>query len=131
MSKEFASIDVIAERNTAKVLAAFQNNRVSDSIFGGTTGYGYDDKGREVLESIYAEVFGTEAALVRIGFVSGTHAISAAIFACLSPGDVLLSATGTPYDTLLGVIGITRNYHGSLKHYDIRYKQADMKPSGT
>jgi cystathionine beta-lyase family protein involved in aluminum resistance len=130
VSKEFASIDVIAERNTAKVLAAFQNNRVSDSIFGGTTGYGYDDKGREVLESIYAEVFGTEAALVRIGFVSGTHAISAAIFACLSPGDVLLSATGTPYDTLLGVIGITRNYHGSLKHYDIRYKQADMKPSG-
>lgn len=130
VSKQFAAIDATAERNTARVLEAFHNNRVSDSLFGGTTGYGYDDKGREVLDSIYAEVFGTEAALVRLGFVNGTHAISAAIFACLSPGDVLLSATGAPYDTLLGVIGISGSCHGSLKHYGIGYTQADMKESG-
>lgn len=130
VSKQFAAIDATAERNTARVLAAFQNNRVSDSLFGGTTGYGYGDKGREVLDSIYAEVFKTQSALVRLGFVNGTHAITAALYACLSPGDVLLSATGTPYDTLLGVIGISGSYHGSLKHYGVGYAQADMLPSG-
>ena len=120
-------IDRIAMFNTRKVMTAFQDNRVSDSCFAGTSGYGYDDLGREVLDKVYAQVFCTESALVRIGFVNGTHALSAALFALLKPRDTLLSVTGLPYDTLRNAIGIEGNCHGSLKFYGIGYKQVDLK----
>lgn len=124
---QFERIDRIAMVNTRKVMTAFQDNRVSDSCFAGTSGYGYDDVGREVLDKVYAQVFCTEAALVRIGFVNGTHALSAALFAMLKPGDTLLSVTGLPYDTLRNAIGIEGECHGSLKFYGINYKQVDLK----
>ena len=127
LSEQFKKIDRIAMANTRKVMAAFQDNKVSDSCFVGTSGYGYDDIGREVLDNVYAQVFKTEAALVRIGFVNGTHALSAALFALLKPGDTLLSVTGLPYDTLRNAIGIEGDCHGSLKFYGINYKQVDLK----
>lgn len=130
LSDIFKEIDKTAQYNTAKVLAAFRNNRVSDSCFAGTTGYGYDDRGRETLDRIYAEVFGAEAALVRIGFVNGTHAITAALFSAVRPGDILLAATGLPYDTLQSAIGIAGEYPGSLKYYGVKYKQVDLTPDG-
>lgn len=124
---QFERVDRIAMLNTRKVMTAFQDNKVSDSCFAGTTGYGYDDLGREVLDKVYAQVFCTEAALVRIGFVNGTHALSAALFGILKPGDTLLSVTGLPYDTLINAIGIEGDCHGSLKFYGINYKQVDLK----
>ncbi len=124
---QFAGIDAVAEENTAKVLAAFQKHRVAEPYFAGTTGYGYDDIGRDKLEEIYADLFGTEAALVRIGFVNGTHAISCALFGALRPGDMLVSAVGAPYDTLLGVIGAVEKGPGSLRDYGISYRQVDLK----
>lgn len=124
---QFERVDRIAMLNTRKVMTAFQDNKVSDSCFAGTTGYGYDDLGREVLDKVYAQVFCTEAALVRIGFVNGTHALSAALFGILKPGDTLLSVTGLPYDTLGNAIGIEGDCHGSLKFYGINYKQVDLK----
>lgn len=127
---QFERIDRISEKNTIKVMQAFQDNKVSDSCFAGTSGYGYDDLGREVLDKVYAQVFCTEAALVRIGFVNGTHALSAALFAMLKPGDTLLSVTGLPYDTLRNAIGIEGNYHGSLKFYGINYAQVDLDADG-
>lgn len=127
LREQFKRIDRIAMANTRKVMAAFQDNKVSDSCFAGTSGYGYDDIGREVLDNVYAQVFKTEAALVRIGFVNGTHALSAALFALLKPGDTLLSVTGLPYDTLRNAIGIEGDCHGSLKFYGINYKQVDLK----
>ena len=126
----FEEIDRIAEKNTLKVMQAFQDNKVSESCFAGTSGYGYDDLGRDVLDKVYAQVFGTEAALVRIGFVNGTHALSAALFALLKPGDTLLSVTGLPYDTLRSAIGIAGECHGSLKFYGISYAQVDLNPDG-
>lgn len=131
LAPRFAEIDAIAAYNTEKVLDAFRTNRVSDACFAGTTGYGYDDRGRDVLDRIYADVFHTEAALVRIGFVNGTHAITAALFSALRPGDVLLSATGLPYDTLQSAIGIAGDHPGSLKYYGIGYAQVDLLPDGT
>ena len=128
---QFERIDRIAQLNTLKVMQAFQDNKVSDSCFAGTTGYGYDDVGREVLDKVYAEIFCTDAALVRIGFVNGTHALSAALFAMLKPGDTLLSATGLPYDTLRNAIGIEGDCHGSLKFYGINYAQVDLKADGS
>lgn len=128
---QFERIDRIAQLNTLKVMQAFQDNKVSDSCFAGTTGYGYDDVGREVLDKVYAQIFCTEAALVRIGFVNGTHALSAALFAMLKPGDTLLSATGLPYDTLRNAIGIEGDCHGSLKFYGINYAQVDLKADGS
>lgn len=127
----FRRIDTVAERNTRKVMEAFQDNRVSDSCFAGTTGYGYDDLGRETLDKIYAQVFGAEAALVRINFVNGTHALTAAMFATVKPGDTILAATGMPYDTLRSAIGISGSCHGSLKFYGIDYAQVDLKADGT
>ena len=124
---QFERIDRIAMLNTRKVMTAFQDNKVSDSCFAGTTGYGYDDLGREVLDKVYAQVFCTESTLVRIGFVNGTHALSAALFGILKPGDTLLSVTGLPYDTLRNAIGIEGDCHGSLKFYGINYKQVDLK----
>lgn len=126
----FAEIDRISLENTDRVLAAFQKHRVSEACLTGSTGYGYGDQGRDTLDKIYADVFGAEAALVRIGFVNGTHAITAAIFAALKTGDTLLSATGAPYDTLRGVIGIDGDYRGSLKDYQIGYRQVDLLHNG-
>ena len=108
------------------MLDAFQTHRVADAYFAGTTGYGYDDLGRDKLDEIYAQIFSTEAALVRIQFVNGTHAIAAALYGCLKAGDVLVSAVGAPYDTLLGVIGAVDKGHGSLKDYGIEYRQVEL-----
>lgn len=126
LKEQFARIDAVAEHNTQRVLAAFQTHRVAESYFAGTTGYGYDDLGRDQLDLIYADLFGTEDALVRIGFVNGTHAISAALFGVLRPGDMLVSAVGAPYDTLLGVIGVTDKGSGSLKDFGVGYRQVDV-----
>ena len=104
---QFAALQEICEKNTLRVMEAFQANRVSEACFAGTTGYGYDDLGRETLEKIYARVFGAEAALVRPHFVNGTHAITSALFALCAPGEKILAATGKPYDTLHRAIGIT------------------------
>ena len=128
---QFAEIDAIAEANTEKVMAAFQAERVDEACFAGTTGYGYDDRGREVLDRVYARVFGTEAALVRTSFANGTHAITCALFAALKPGDVLLAATGIPYDTLQTAIGISGDAFGSLKYYGIDYAQVDLREDGS
>lgn len=130
IAQKFEEIDRISAENTEKVLSAFQKYRVSEGCLTGTTGYGYDDKGRDTLDLIYADVFGSESALVRIGFVNGTHAITSAIFSALKTGDILLSVTGAPYDTLRGVIGIEGNYHGSLRDYGIGYSQVDLKADG-
>ena len=127
---EFDRIDEIASFNTRKVMAAFQDNRVSDACFAGTTGYGYDDLGRETLDKIYAQIFHTEAALVRTGFVNGTHALTAAMFSLVGPGDTILAATGLPYDTLRSAIGISGDCHGSLKFYGVDYAQTDLAPDG-
>ncbi|MGI5977432.1 MAG: aminotransferase class I/II-fold pyridoxal phosphate-dependent enzyme [Candidatus Limivicinus sp.] len=127
---EFEKIDNIAQINTQKVMEAFQDNRVAEGCFAGTTGYGYDDMGRDILEKIYAQVFGTEAALVRINFVNGTHALSTAMFSLVKPGDTILAATGLPYDTLRTAIGIEGNCHGSLKFYGIDYAQVDLTAEG-
>lgn len=126
----FEDIDAVAEVNTRRVMEAFQNNRVAEACFAGTTGYGYDDLGRDTLDRIYAEIFGTEAALVRIGFVNGTHALTAAMFALVKPGDTILAVTGMPYDTLRTAIGINGAEHGSLKFYGINYAQVDLNASG-
>lgn len=120
----FARIEEICDRNTEKVLAAFAKNRVSDNLFAGTTGYGYDDHGRDTLDRIYADIFGTEAALVRIGFVNGTHALSCALFSAVKAGDTVLSVTGPAYDTLQNTI--TGDYCGSMKSYGIGYRQVDL-----
>lgn len=127
----FSRIDEIAEINTRKVMEAFQDNRVSDACFAGTTGYGYDDMGRETLDKIYAQIFGTESALVRINFVNGTHALTAALFAAVKPGDTLLSVTGLPYDTLRSAIGISGDCHGSLKFYGVDFAMVELMPDGT
>ncbi|MCL2248583.1 MAG: methionine gamma-lyase family protein [Oscillospiraceae bacterium] len=131
ISPQFELIDEITLKNTEKVLSAFQKHRVSDTMFAGSTGYGYNDKGRETLDLVFAEIMKTESALVREGFVSGTHAITAMLFATLRPGQTLLSVAGIPYDTLHGVIGITGNYSGSLKDYNISYSQIELLEDGS
>lgn len=126
LQEQFDRIDTIAAVNTEKVLSAFQRHRVAENFFAGTTGYGYDDLGRDKLDEIYADIFGTEAALVRIQFVNGTHAITCALFGALKAGDVLVSAVGAPYDTLLGAIGAVDKGHGSLADYGVEYRQVDL-----
>lgn len=130
LGERFAEIDAVAEGNTRRVMTAFQDNRVSDACFAGTTGYGYDDLGRETLDKIYAQIFGAEAALVRIGFVNGTHALTTAMFALVKPGDTILAVTGMPYDTLRSAIGISGDCHGSLKFYGVNYAQVDLNADG-
>ena len=126
----FSRLERVSLINTRKVLEAFQKAKVSESCFSGTTGYGYDDFGRETLDRVYADVFKAEAALVRIGFVNGTHAISTALKAMLSPGDILLSVTGSPYDTLRSTIGADDKRHGSLSFYGIGYRQVEFNSEG-
>ena len=126
----FAQIDKVAEYNQAKVLAAMQKNRVSAACFAATTGYGYDDMGRDNLEKVYADVFHTEAALVRPQITCGTHALTVALSANLLPGDELLSPVGLPYDTLQEVIGI-RPSPCSLAEYGVSYNQVDLLPDGS
>ena len=130
LRERFDEIDAVAEANTRKVMEAFHNNRVSDACFAGTTGYGYDDLGRDTLDKIYAEIFRTEAALVRLGFVNGTHALTAAMFSLAKPGQRILAVTGTPYDTLRTAIGISGEAFGSLKFYGIGYGQVDLTDKG-
>ena len=125
----FAEIDRVAEYNQAKVLAAFQKNRVSATCFAASTGYGYNDEGRDKLEQVYADVFHTEAALVRPHITCGTHALTVALSANLLPGDELLSPVGLPYDTLQEVIGI-RPSPCSLAEYGVSYRQVDLLPGG-
>lgn len=131
LTQQFARIDEIAEQNTQKVLSAFQAHKVSEAHFQGSTGYGYDDLGRDALGEIYADIFGTEDALVRTTFVNGTHAIASALYGVLRPGDVLLSAVGAPYDTLQTVIGFTGNSSGSLREFGVEYRQVDLTAEDT
>ncbi|BCB03486.1 methionine gamma-lyase family protein [Bacillus sp. KH172YL63] len=123
-------IDERAESNQFKVLRAYQEHRVSDSHFIPSTGYGYDDAGRDTLESIYASVFGGESGLVRPQIISGTHAISISLFGVLRPGDELVYITGKPYDTLEEIVGIRGEGTGSLKDFHIGYQTVDLDPSG-
>lgn len=126
----FQKIDEIAELNQLKVLKAMQDCQVSEACLLGTTGYGYNDLGRDTLEQVYANIFHTESALVRPQITCGTHALALALMSNLRPGDELLSPAGKPYDTLEEVIGI-RDSIGSLKEYGISYKQVDLLPDGT
>ena len=130
LSERFNAIDKVAEYNQAKVLSAMQKNRVSAACFAATTGYGYDDVGRDNLEKVYADVFHTEAALVRPQITCGTHALTVALSANLLPGDELLSPVGIPYDTLQEVIGI-RESPCSLKEYGVTYRQVDLLTDGS
>ena len=125
LAPRFAEIDEVSMKCTERVMEAFQEFKVSDSCFAGTTGYGYDDLGRETLDKVWARVFGAESALVRIGFVNGTHAIASAIFAALKPGDTLMSTMGAPYDTLRTAIGISGDAFGSLRFYGVGYHQVN------
>lgn len=132
LEERFKQIDEVAEFNQMKVLRAMQKHKVSAACFESSTGYGYDDLGRETLEAVYAEVFETEAALVRPQLTCGTHALTVALSAVLRPGDELLSPVGKPYDTLEGVIGIKEdNPPGSLKEFGISYRQVDLKEDGS
>jgi cystathionine beta-lyase family protein involved in aluminum resistance len=126
----FHDIDAVKEINQYKVISAMQQNRVSDSHFGGTTGYGYDDRGREVLDDVYAAVFKAEDALVRHQITAGTQAIAVCMYGNLRPGDELLSITGKPYDTLEEVIGIRGEGAGSLKDFGIGYRQLELLENG-
>lgn len=136
LKDRFEEIDKVAEYNQLKVIKAFQDNRVSDIHFAATTGYGYNDLGRDTIEQVYASVFHTEAALVRPQLISGTHALSTALSGNLRPGDEILSPVGKPYDTLEGVIGIgetgekKERLTGSLREYGITYSQVDLLENG-
>ena len=129
LEERFKKIDETAEYNQLKVIKAMQDNRLSDIHFASSTGYGYNDIGRETLESVYASIFNTEDALVRPQITCGTHALTIALSANLRPGDELLSPVGKPYDTLEGVIGIHPST-GSLAEFGITYRQADLLPDG-
>lgn len=131
LEKAFLHIDETAEYNQLKVLDAFQKNRISYAHFGETSGYGYDDMGRDTLDKVYADVFGAEDAIVRHNIVSGTQAIASCLYGILRPGDTMLSVVGAPYDTMEEVIGIRGDGDcGSLKDFGIGYKQIDLLPDG-
>lgn len=125
LTSEFDKVNKLCEENTFKVLEAFKNNGVSEIHFNSTTGYGYNDIGRDVIERVYADIFGAEAALVRNQFISASHALNVVLFACLRPGDTMLSITGLPYDTMHEVIGLKEN-RSSLKSFGINYEQIDL-----
>ena len=124
-------MDEITDYNQQKMMAAFNEAGVSESHFAASTGYGYGDRGRDALDVVYAKALGAEDALVRHNFVSGTHALTVALFGVLRPGDMMVSVTGIPYDTLRGVLGITGDGNGSLKEFGIQYEQIDLKDDGT
>ena len=124
-------MDEITDYNQQKMMAAFNEAGVSESHFAASTGYGYGDRGRDALDVVYAKALGAEDALVRHNFVSGTHALTVALFGVLRPGDTMVSVTGIPYDTLRGVLGITGDGNGSLKEFGIQYEQIDLKDDGT
>ena len=125
LQEEFKKIDKICDENSLKVLSAFHDNQISESHFNSTTGYGYDDLGRSAIEKVFARVLGAEDALVRNQFISGSHALTVALFAFLRPNDLMLSITGTPYDTLHEVIGIKEN-KSSLKSFGVKYDQIEL-----
>ena len=129
LEERFASIDAVAEYNQLKVIAAMQKNRVSAECFNASSGYGYNDLGRDTLEQVYADVFHTQAALVRPQITCGTHALALALMSNLRPGDELLSPVGKPYDTLEEVIGI-RPSKGSLAEYGVTYRQVEFQADG-
>ncbi len=130
VSRQFASIDGITEYNQLKVLSAFIKNGVSEASFSGSTGYGYDDRGREVLEKVMADCMGAEDALMRHNFVSGTHTLTVALFGILRPGDTVICLTGRPYDTITGVFGIDSVADGSLADFGVKYSQVELLPDG-
>lgn len=129
--EQFACIDEITEYNQLKVLSAFIKNGVTEASMAGSTGYGYDDRGREVLEKIMAECMGAEDALMRHSFASGTHTLTVALFGVLRPNDKVLVLTGRPYDTITGVFGIDEVTDGSLADFGVKYSQVDLLPDGT
>ncbi|MBR2040121.1 MAG: methionine gamma-lyase family protein [Clostridia bacterium] len=128
--QEFEKIDNITEYNQLKVLKAFIDNGVSESSFAGSTGYGYDDRGREVLERVMADCMGAEDSLIRHNFVSGTHTLTVALFGVLRPGDKVICLTGRPYDTITGVFGIDEKTDGSLADFGVEYGQVDLNEEG-
>ena len=131
LKDQFTKIDEIREFNQYKVLTAMQKHRLSDSHFGGSTGYGYGDSGRETLDRVYADIFGAEDALVRAQIVSGTHALALCLFGILRPDDEFLAVTGKPYDTLDNIIGLgEKHLPGSLKDFGVIYKQVDLDEKG-
>ncbi|MEE1503948.1 MAG: methionine gamma-lyase family protein, partial [Acutalibacteraceae bacterium] len=130
-SEKFSEIDRITEFNQQRVLKAFIDNGVSESHFAGSTGYGYGDRGREVLDEVTAQIFGAEDALIRHSFASGTHTLSVMLFGVLRPGDTVLCATGTPYDTIHSVIGLSGEGMGSLKDFGIGFEIIELKEDGT
>jgi cystathionine beta-lyase family protein involved in aluminum resistance len=127
----FAKIDQVSYENTQKVMDVFREHRVSDAMFQSTSGYGYDDRGRDVLDEVWADVMGAEAAIVRHSIVSGTHALTIGLFGILRPGDIMYSVAGKPYDTLEEVIGLVGDEgNGSLKDFGVSYEQTDLTEDG-
>ena len=127
----FRQIDSVTEYNQQKVLSAFIKNGVSESHFAASTGYGYNDRGREVLEQVFADCVGAESAIFRHTFASGTHTLAVALFGLLRPNDTMLCLTGRPYDTLIGVLGIDGHVDGSLKDFGVNYEEVSLKENGT
>ncbi len=130
-SQRFDEIDDVAEYTQLKVLKAFIKNGVSEAAMAGSTGYGYDDRGREILERVMADCMGAEDSLIRHNFVSGTHTLTVALFGLLRPGDRVLVLTGRPYDTITGVFGIDEKSDGSLADFGVEYNQVELKEDGT
>ena len=131
LAPHFARVDRIAFENTSRIMALFREFRVSDTMFGTTSGYGYDDRGRDTLDAIWARAMGTEAAFVRQQIVSGTQALTIGLFGLLRPGDVMLSVAGKPYDTLEEVIGIAgESGNGSLRDFGVEYGQVELSAAG-
>lgn len=128
--EKFGEIEEITEYNQQKVLRAFIDSRVSEADFAGSTGYGYGDTGREKLDRIYADIFGAEDAIVRHSFTCGTHTLAVALFGVLRPGDTMLCVTGTPYDTIHSVIGLSGEGMGSLKDFGVKYEQTELDKNG-
>ena len=131
LENRFAEIDDITEYNQLKVLKAFIENGVSEATMAGSTGYGYDDRGREILERVMADVMGAEDAIMRHNFVSGTHTLTVALFGVLRPGDKVLVLTGRPYDTITGVFGIDKKNDGSLSDFGVEYNEVALREDGT
>ncbi|MBQ2385463.1 MAG: methionine gamma-lyase family protein, partial [Clostridia bacterium] len=128
----FARVDEISFENTKKIMDAFREHRVSEPLFAATSGYGYDDRGREVLDRVWADVMGAEAAFVRHSIANGTHALTIGLFGLLRPGDILFSIAGKPYDTLDEVIGnVGKAGDGSLRDFGVEYRQADLFADGS